>query len=137
MSEHERKLRCEGTVHAVPYNPRAEGKQFLGAAIECTDGKVWVIDYSEESPFHAFANRHVVVFGEPYEPEGQQLVGWEGGKKLGHLRVSTLRLIEVTPDAELVEVGRGQRLCGRFERGTSDTGESRLAFVTEKATRFW
>ena len=47
-----------------------------------------------------------------------------------------MRLAEVTPDAELVEVGRGHHLCGRFERGTSDTGQSMLSFVTEKGDTF-
>jgi hypothetical protein len=95
-----------------------------------------VIDYSEQSPFHAFAGRQVGVSGEPYKPEGQHLIGWGGGKTLGHFRVSTMRLVEVTPDAELVEVGAGQHLCGRFERGKSETGCSTLSFVTEEETTF-
>jgi hypothetical protein len=90
----EREIRLEGIVRASCYDPSATGKQFLGAAIECSDGTVWVIDYNEQSQFHAFAGRHVVVFGEPYRPKGQYLIGWEGGKQLGHFRVSTIRVIE-------------------------------------------
>ena len=136
MSEQKTEIRLEGIVHASRYDPSAQGKQFLGAAIECSDGKVWVIDDNEQSPFHAFAGRQVVVSCEPYKPEGQHLIGWRGGKKLGHFRVSTMRLVEVTPDAKLVEVGGGQPLCGRFERGTSETGESMVSFVTEEGDAF-
>jgi len=131
-------VRLEGIVHACRYDPGAEGKQFLGAAIESiesSDGRVWVIDYDEQSPFHAFDGRQVVVSGEPYKPDGQLLAGWSG-KQPGHFRVSTLRLAEVAPDAELVEVGPGRYLHGRLERGTSDTTESMLSFVTEKGDVF-
>ncbi len=92
MSEQdETEVRLEGIVHASDYEPGGQGKQFLGAIIECADGKEWVIDYDEQSPFHAFADRHVVVSGRPYTPEGQ-CIG--GGQIVGHFRVSTLRLVE-------------------------------------------
>jgi hypothetical protein len=79
-----------------------------------------------------------VVSGEPYERErdGQHLIGWGGGKTLGHFRVSTMRLVEVTPDAELVEVGEGQHFRGRFERGMSETRGPTLSFVTEEGNAF-
>jgi hypothetical protein len=136
VSDQEKKVRLEGIVHASRYDPNAPGKQFLGATIECSDAKVWVIDYEEQSPFHAFAGRQVVVSGEPYKPEGQYLIGCGGGKTLGHFRVSTMRPVEVTGDAELLEVGAGFDLRGRFERGTGDTGKSMLSFVTEKGDAF-
>jgi hypothetical protein len=47
-----------------------------------------------------------------------------------------MRLVEVAPDAELIEVGAQQHLAGRFERGTSDTGDPTLSFVTEKGDTF-
>jgi len=94
MSDPEKELRLEGIVHASQFEPGAEGKQFLGAAIECDDGRVWVIDYREESPFHPFAGRRIEVVGQPYQPEGQHLIGWRGGKLLGHFRVSTFRIVE-------------------------------------------
>jgi hypothetical protein len=47
-----------------------------------------------------------------------------------------MRLVEVTPDAQLVEVGEEQHLSGRFKGGTSVTGQSILSFVTEKGTTF-
>jgi hypothetical protein len=134
MSEQERELRIEGVVRASSYSRDTPGKQFLGAIIECSDGKDWVIDYDEQSPFHAFADRQVLVSGEPYEPKGQMLIGRRGKLGIGHLRVSAMRLVEVTPDAQVVEVGARQKLSGRFERGTSDTRESSLSFVTEKDT---
>src|SRR5262245_48640888 len=130
-------IQLEGIVHASRYDANAPGKQFLGAAIECSDGKVWVIDYAEESPFHAFAGRQVLVAGEPFTPGPgtQHLVSW-GDKPVGHFEVSTMRLAKVTPDAELVEVGPRHYLVGRLERCTSDTGGSTLSFVTEMGDVF-
>jgi hypothetical protein len=79
----------KGIVRAHSYDPGGQGKQFLGAAIETSDGKAWVIDYDERSPFHPFDGREVVVSGEPYQPGGQHLVGWTDGRELGHFRVWT------------------------------------------------
>lgn len=126
----------KGIVHASSYEFGAQGKQFLGAAIECGDGRMWVIDYDEQSPFHAFAGRQVVVLGEPYEPEGQHLIGWREGKAVGHFRVSTMRLERLTPEAELEEVGEGRHLHGRFQRGMNETGDSTLSFVTEEGNAY-
>jgi len=86
MSVQGKTVQLEGIVHASRFDPISPGKQFLGAAIECSDTKLWVIDYEEQSPFHAFGGRQVVVKGEPYEPNGQYLVAWGGGKELGHFR---------------------------------------------------
>jgi hypothetical protein len=94
MSDQESEVQLEGTVHASGFAPVGLGKQFLGAAIECSDGAVWVITYGERSPFHAFAGRRVVVSGQPYQPGGQYLIGWPGAKSLGHFRVSTIRLAD-------------------------------------------
>jgi hypothetical protein len=137
MSDREKKVRLEGTVHAYHYDRNAGGKDFLGAFLECSDGAVWLIDYEEQSPFHAFSGRRVVVAGEPYTPgKGQRLFGWRGGKTTGHFRVSTMRSVEATADLEVVEVGEGFALPGRFERDTSDTGESMLRFVTQNGDVF-
>src|SRR5450432_1341217 len=136
MSQQENLLRIEGVVRASSYARDAPGKQFLGAIIEGSDGNDWVIDYDEQSPFHAFADRQVLVSGEPYEPNGQKLIGRWGKLGIGHLQVATMRLVEVTPDAQLVEVGARHKLSGRFERGTSDTRESSLSLVTEKGDTF-
>jgi hypothetical protein len=134
MSEQdETEVRFEGIVRASCYLPALQGKQFLGAIIECADGREWVIDYDEQSPFHAFADRHVVVSGRPYTPEGQRI---GGDQIVGHFRVSTMRLVEVTPEAEFVEVGPAHHLSGRFERGTSDTGEATLSFVSANGDTF-
>lgn len=134
MSEQdETEVQLEGIVLASGYDPGAQGKQFLGAIIECEDGKRWVIDYDEQSPFHAFANRHVVVSGRSYTPEGQRI---GGDQIVGHFRVSTMRPVEVTTDAELVEIGPGHHLSGRLERVASDTGESTLSFIAEKGEVF-
>ena len=136
MSEQGKGVRLEGTVRASRFDPSAHGKQFLGAALECSDGKVWVLDYNEQSPFHAFAGCRVVVSGEPYTPEGQQLIGWRAGKKLGHFRVLTMRLLEAARDAEFVEIGAAQHLRGRFEPVPTATADSTLSFVTEDGTAF-
>jgi hypothetical protein len=135
VSENEATVRLEGIVHAHRYDPDASGKQFLGAAIECRDA-VWVIDYEEQSPFHAFAGRRVVASGEPYTPEGQFLIDWGEGKRLRHLRPSTVQPMEITEDLELVEVGAPYGLRGQFAFGAADTGESMLSFVTEKGDAF-
>jgi len=47
-----------------------------------------------------------------------------------------MRLVTVTPDAQLVEVGEEQQISGRFKVGTSDRGESILSFVTDEGTTF-
>jgi hypothetical protein len=130
MSEQAKQLRIEGIVHG-----HRGGKQSLPGptTIECSDGKQWVVDYNEQSPFHAFAGRHVLVSGEPYTPTGSHLISRDRERPLGHLKVSTMRLIDMAEDAELVEVGPGQHLTGRFERSTSG-GESTLSFLTENDT---
>ncbi len=130
MSEQDNELQLVGIVRASRYDTSFKGKGFLGAKIECSDGKKWVIAYDEQSPFHAFADRQVVVSGRPYKPGGQHLLGIE------HFRVSTMRLAELTPDAELVEVGLLQKHSGRFERSISDTGKSTLSFVAENGDIF-
>ena len=121
MSEQAKKVRLEGIVHASRYHRRDQGKQFRGAAIECSDGKVWVIDYSEESPYHAYAGRHVVVSGEPFDPDpyGQRLVGWSGSKSVGHFSVSTMRLVDATIESTLsLQAQRLAGLIARFWRRT-------------------
>ena len=123
--------RLEGIVHASRHYPGCH------AAIECSDGRVWVIDYEEQSPFHAFAGRQVVAFGEPYQPGMEaHLIGWGDGRQVGHFRVATMRPVEVTPDLQLLEVGPGHRLRGRFGQRASDSGEPMLVFVTEKGDSF-
>jgi hypothetical protein len=96
MNEQKKELRLEGIVRASRRDPSRQGKPFLGAQIECNDGTVWVITYEENSPFHAFADQHVVVLGEPYTPPTaeQHLMGRHGGQKLGHFHVSSIRLAE-------------------------------------------
>jgi len=121
MSE-EQELRLTGIVHAH------RGGEFP-AIIACSDGTEWVISYGEQSPYHAFADRKVVASGRPCKPPFAHII-------LGHFRVSTMRLVTVTPDAQLVEVGEEQHLSGRFKVGTNDSGESVLSFVTEKGTTF-
>ena len=96
MSEQTEELRLEGIVRASHRDPGGQGKQFLGAAIECSDGTVWVVTYEEDSQFHTFADRHVVVFGKSYKPTGQHLLGWHGANKLGHFCVTSIRLAEGT-----------------------------------------
>ena len=76
MSEQKNDRWIEGVVRAKSYAHGAEGKQFLGAAIECPDGTAWIIDYSELSPFHALADHYVMASGELYVPTGQRLIGW-------------------------------------------------------------
>ena len=130
--------RLEGVVHARHYRVGDHGKQFLGAALECNDGAVWIIDYDEQSPFHNFVGRHVIAYGEPPKPIGirQVLVGWPGAKALGHFCVSTMRVSDVSADVEFVEIGAGHNLKGRFERATGADDDSKLSFVTADRKAF-
>jgi hypothetical protein len=96
MNEQQKEIQLEGIVRASRRDPDGQGKQFLGAAIECSDGTVWVLTYQEDSPFHTFADRRVMVSGEPYKPTGQHLIGWQGARKVGHFRVANIRLAEGT-----------------------------------------
>jgi hypothetical protein len=98
--------------------------------IKCHDGAVWVIDYGQQSPYKAFVGRWVVVSGVPCEPPMQHALG-----VTGHFGVSTMRLVDATPDAWLMEVGAAQHLAGRFEDATG-ARESALSFVTEKGESF-
>jgi len=137
MSEQKEELRLEGTVHGFRSFSSLEGGDFP-AFLECSDGAEWVISYGEQSPFHVFDERQVVVTGRPYKPTGAYVIGTSRRpeQKPGHLRVSTLRLLELTPDAQLVEVGEEQDLSGCFKRETSDSGESILSFATEEGRRY-
>ncbi len=143
MREQTKEIRLEGIIRAERYDPSAEGKQFLGAILKGSDGMEWVIDYEEQSPFHALAGHRVVISGEPYKPAGQQqhLIRSGRGEKLGHFRVSRMQLVEVAVHADLEEVGPGQHLRGRFEHSTSHLGsddarDSTLSFVTEEGDAF-
>jgi hypothetical protein len=133
MSEQAKVLRLEGVVHLrdIYLSPR------LGAELESSDARWEIADSYEGSPYQAFAERRVVVSGVPYKSKSMQRHLWRVGEKpIRHFRVSTMRLIEVTPDAEIMEVGTGQQLTGRFELDTSDTGKSKLSFVTEQGVAF-
>lgn len=129
MSDQDTEVRLVGIVRAERYDPAADGKPFLGAAVECSDGKVWVVDYSEQSPFRLFAGQQVVVSGEPCQPEGQHLIEWGGTQRPGHFRVSILRLVEMSPGIPFAEIGRGRALSGRFQRDAGNTETSPLTFV--------
>jgi hypothetical protein len=124
MSVQEKELRFEGIV-------RARQGFASYTAIECTDGTEWVIDYCGWEPYHVFADHRVLVTGQPGHCRAPGLC-----RRLGEFRVLTMRLVEVTPDAELIEIGSPQQLSGRFERSTSDSAESTLFFVTEKDDTF-
>jgi hypothetical protein len=135
MSAQGQELRLEGIVHASRPAHRLDGGEFP-AIIECSDGTEWVISYGEQSPFHAFADRKVVASGKPYKPPLAHIIRTPRGQKPGYFRVSTMRLVTVTPDAQLVEVEEEQHLSGRFKVGTSDGGKAILSFVTETGTTF-
>jgi hypothetical protein len=124
FSGREEVVRLDGTVHA-PGNIIAR-RGPLVTTIECPDGAKWVIDYDEQSPYHAFAGRRVVASGRPCEPPPQHVLG-----VTGHFGVSTMRLAEMANDAWIIEVGPGQFLSGRIDGDAGDAKEPALAFVTE------
>jgi hypothetical protein len=131
MSVQEKEIRFEGIVRA------RQGIAFY-TAIECTDGTEWVIDYGSWAPYHAFADRRVLVSGEPGHCRAPSLQRrlFRVGQKGGEFRVLIMRLAEVTPDAEIIEIGAPQRLSGKFERRTSNSGDATQLFVTEKGDTF-
>jgi len=120
------------------HSTRGQVSPFFAWQIEDNDGTSWVIDYRAKSLFRAFADLRVVAVGSQYEPPHgtAHLIGKPGGKKLRHSRVSTMRLVEVPPDSELVGVGNADFLWGRFERGATDSGEAVLSFVIEAGGSF-
>ena len=125
--------RFEGVVSASHYDFDAPGKQFLGAVLECSDA-AWLLAYDEESPYHAFADRQVVVEGTPYTPEGQRLAAWNR-KALGHLRVESIRVADPTA-AAVLHVGPERRLRGRLERISDDPDRPGLLFMTSNGDTF-
>ena len=129
LSGPEEELRLEGTVQAPGHLTARRGP--LVTSIKCPDGAEWVIDYDEQSPYHAFAGRRVVASGRPCEPPHQHVLG-----VTGHFGVSTMRLVEEAADAWLTDVGPGHLLSGRFDGGTSDAGECPLSFVTGTGDAF-
>ncbi len=132
MSEREQALQLEGAVRLC----NTCLAPWPGAELECSDAR-WEIAWHPDTPYHAFAGRRVLVSGEPFEPESMQRRLWRVGEKpIRHFRVSTMRLVEAAPDAELLEVGAGQQLTGRFELCQTHPGESTLTFVTEQGVMF-
>jgi hypothetical protein len=134
MNDQEEAQHFEGVVIASRYDADAPEKPFLGAALECGGDAVWILSYGEQSPYHAFAGRHVAVEGRPYTPQGQRLVGWRG-KMLGHLRVDSMRVMDAA-GAGIVQVGPERRLRGRFERISTDPDRRELLFMTSDGDTF-
>lgn len=122
-------VRLEGTLHAPGHITARCGP--LVTKINCSDGAEWVIDYAEQSPYHAFAGRRVVATGCPCEPPLQHVIG-----VTGHFAISLMQLAEVATDAWLTEIGQGYVLTGRFDKVMSGAGESLLSFATETGDTF-
>lgn len=57
-------------------------------------------------------------------------------RRVGHFRVSTMRPLAPTPDADIVEIGEVLKLRGQFRRDTGANFNSRLSFVTEQGESF-
>jgi hypothetical protein len=115
----------EGTVIArSAFRPRSGP---VTTEIRCADGAVWVIDYDEQSPYHAFIERRIVASGLPCHPPMQHRI-----QVTGHFAVSRMQLAGPAPDAWLTEVGPAQELAGHFEhRIGCETSQCELSFVTE------
>lgn len=124
----DQEIRLEGMAHATGNC----GARIGGVAtVKCPDGAEWVIDYDEQSPYHAFAARPVVVTGRSCEPPLQHRVC-----VTGHLGVLSMQLAEDDDDAWLIEVGPGHFLSGRFDEATCASGTSALSFVTAAGDTF-
>ena len=125
LVENAQESQLEGTVVARgAFRPR---RGPVTTEIQCSDGAVWVIDYDEQSPYHAFTERRVVASGFPCHPPMQHRI-----QVTGHFAVSRMQLAGPSPDAWLTEVGAAQELAGHFEhRIDCETSQSELSFVTE------
>jgi len=117
-----KELRLEGIVRS---------RRYPEVILECSDGWEWVISYSDQSPYRAFNDHRVVVSGKPYKPSAFLPYRIKDGQPVPHLRILMMQLVEPSPDAKFVEVKGWQKMSGRFERITTDSGESTLSFGSE------
>ena len=89
MSEAESATQSRGMVHASRYEANSSGKHVLRATIKCHDGITRILEYDELSPYHAFADREVEVWGQSYGPHGQIVCLRDAGfMNQGHLCVA-------------------------------------------------
>ena len=72
----EKERQLEGIVYAP--GSRSARKGPVVAKNKCRDGAVWVIDYDDQSPYHAFAGREVVVSGVSCAGPAQKVIGVTG-----------------------------------------------------------
>ena len=130
LEENTPEVSLEGTV--IARNAFGTSGWPVTTEIQCADGAVWVIDYEEESPYHAFMGRRVVASGFPCgAPLHCRIM------VTGHFAVSRMHLAEETADAWLTEVGAAQELAGRFEHSIEgEAAESEFSFVTEHGDAF-
>lgn len=114
--------------------PSPTGKRFRGVLLHPETGPAWVLTYTADELWAAFAGRRVTVTGAPYQPEGQALLSL-------HLRPVSWRIEAPGPGDSIVEVGPEQRLRGVFERqaqpaGSKLAGELTTRFVAESGGSF-
>jgi hypothetical protein len=131
----------KGVLRAEGYSSQNEGKQFLGAAIEGADGTVWIVSYSELSPFHALDGHDVIASGELFEPKpwAQRLIAWKNtigdSVQPQHFNVRTMRAAQPTPEMYITEIRASQEISGRLERDPAKP-EWRLSFVADDGMSF-
>jgi hypothetical protein len=136
MSAQNEEIFLEGVIDSPARESAGGGKDFLGAILEC-EHEHWVLTYQENSPFRPFHGRKVALSGKPFTPKGQHLIG-SRSRPLHHLELSSMRLTAITPDVQLLEVGRHEQLRGRFKRVRCRPVFWRTAlwFVTQQGQEF-
>src|SRR4051794_37422048 len=134
MSAQTDEIYLEGVIAAPGPEP---GEKPFGAILEC-EREEWVLSYEENSPFRPFHRRKVGLSGKPYTPKGQHLIDPGSRLPLNHLELASMRLLLITPDAQILEVGRREIFRGRFKRSRAGrfSWKTALWFVTQHGKEF-
>lgn len=119
-------IRIRGYFRSYWLDGTGQGRVFLRANLDCSNGLRWAIDCSEDSPFHALDAREVIVSGQPCETQDM----FVAGKVPDRFRASSMQIAEISADAQVVELEAKQELTGHFEQSRAQPAEHPLTFVT-------
>lgn len=118
-------IRIKGIFRSYWLDGTGQGQVFLRATLDCSNGMRWAIDCSEDSPFHAFDGREVIVSGEPYETRDL----FVAGKVPDRFCASSMQIAEVLADPQLFELDAKQEFTGSFEHTRGQPAGHPITFV--------